>query len=201
MIRAGDVGSALVGGIESPLWPSFQYHWQCTSAISTTNGGICKPFDKSRDGFLQGAGGTLLYLADEETVRERGLKPKAVIRSIVAGAKVHTITAHDPSGDHQGLLMDRAIKNAGGRVIRVTRGAEPAWYDAALSVTRGANGNSTWALSHKKLEKLGIHASETAWVGTQFDAVLDNNATVDELFAQINDLLASLQVAKVPPGV
>jgi hypothetical protein len=95
----------------------------------------------------------------------------------------------------------RAIKNAGGRVIRVARGPEPAWYDAAVSVNRGANGNSTWALSHKKLEKLGIHASETAWVGTQFDAVLDNNATVDELFAQINDLLASLQVAKVPPGV
>jgi len=93
----------------------------------------------------------------------------------------------------------RAIKNAGGRVIRVTRGAEPTWYDAAVSVNRGANGNSTWALSHKKLEKLGIHTSETAWVGTLFDAVLDNNATVDELFAQINDLLASLQVSKVPP--
>jgi len=113
MIRAGDTGSALVGGVESPLWPSFQYHWQCTSAISTTDGGICKPFDKSRDGFLQGEGGTLLYLCDEETLRERNLTPKAVIRSIVAGAKVHTITAHDPSGDHQGLLMDRAISKAG----------------------------------------------------------------------------------------
>ena len=94
----------------------------------------------------------------------------------------------------------RAIKNAGGRVIRVTRGAEPSWYDAAKSVNRGANGNSTWALSHKKLEKLGIHASETAWVGTKFDAVLDNNATVDDLFAQINDLLANLQVAKERPS-
>ena len=93
----------------------------------------------------------------------------------------------------------RAIKNAGGRVIRVVRGPEPTWYDAAVSVNRGANGNSTWALSHKKLEKLGIHASETAWVGTQFDAVLDNNRTVDDLFAQINDLLAGLQAAKAQP--
>jgi hypothetical protein len=70
-----------------------------------------------------------------------------------------------------------------------------------VSVNRGANGNTTWALSHKKMEKLGIHASETAWVGTNFDAVLDNNATVDDLFAQINDLLAGLQVAKERPGV
>ena len=94
----------------------------------------------------------------------------------------------------------RAIKNAGGRVIRVSRGPEPAWYDAAVSVNRGANGNTTWALSHKKMEKLGIHASETAWVGTKFDAVLDNNATVDDLFSQVNDLLAGLQVAKERPG-
>jgi hypothetical protein len=95
----------------------------------------------------------------------------------------------------------KAIRNAGGRVIRVTRGAEPVWYDSAVSVNRGPNGNSTWALSHKKLEKLGIHASETAWVGTKFDSVLDNNATVDDLFAKINDLLAGLQVSKEHPSV
>jgi len=91
----------------------------------------------------------------------------------------------------------KAIKNAGGQVIRVTRGLEPKWYEAAVSLNRGANGNSTWALSHRKLEKLGIHASETAWVGTQFDAVLDNNNTVDDLYQQVNDLLAGLQVSRV----
>ena len=93
----------------------------------------------------------------------------------------------------------RAIKNAGGCVIRVTRGPEPAWYDSAVSVNRGPNGNSTWALSQRKLEKFGVHASETAWVGTKFDSVLDNNATVDDLFAKINDLLANLQAAKAQP--
>jgi hypothetical protein len=95
----------------------------------------------------------------------------------------------------------KAIRNAGGRVIRVTRGPEPAWYDSAVSVNRGPNGNSTWALSQRKLEKFGVHASETAWVGTKFDCVLDNNATVDDLFAKINDLLAGLQVSKEHPSV
>jgi len=94
----------------------------------------------------------------------------------------------------------QAIKNAGGRVVRVVRGPEPAWYDTAVSVNRGANSNSTWALSQHKLEKLGIHTSETAWVGTEFDAVLDNNATVHDLYQQINDLLASLQAAKALPA-
>jgi hypothetical protein len=82
-----------------------------------------------------------------------------------------------------------AIKNAGGRVIRVIRGPEPTWYNSAVSVNRGANGNSTWALSHRKLEKLGIHASETAWVGTEFDAVLDNNGTLDDLYQQVKSLV------------
>jgi hypothetical protein len=82
-----------------------------------------------------------------------------------------------------------AIKKAGGRVIRVLRGPEPAWYDAAVSVNRGPNGNSTWALGHRKLEQLGIHASETAWVGTEFDAVLDNNGNLDDLYQQVKNLV------------
>jgi hypothetical protein len=83
----------------------------------------------------------------------------------------------------------KSIKNAGGIVIRVVRGPEPDWYEAALSVNRGPNANTTWSLSKAKLEKLKIHASETAWVGTEFDHVLDNNTTIDDLFMQIKSLV------------
>ena len=30
-----------------------------------------------------------------------------------------------------------------------------------------------------------VHASEWAWVGTKFDAVIDNNSTVDNLYKQL----------------
>ena len=30
-----------------------------------------------------------------------------------------------------------------------------------------------------------VHASEWAWVGTNFDAVINNNSTVDDLYKQI----------------
>jgi hypothetical protein len=79
----------------------------------------------------------------------------------------------------------RAIKNAGGKVIRVVRGPDPEWYEAAISVNKGELGNTTWSLSKKKLADLGIHASETSWVGTDFDVVVDNNGTVDDLYKQI----------------
>jgi hypothetical protein len=83
----------------------------------------------------------------------------------------------------------KAIHNAGGIVVRIKRGDDPEWYDAAVSVNAGPNGNSTWSLSRVKLEKLKIHASETAWVGGDIDYTVWNNASIDDLFAQIKNLI------------
>ena len=90
----------------------------------------------------------------------------------------------------------KSIKDAGGIVIRVVRGAEPDWYDAAVSANRGPNGNTSWAISRAKLERLQVHASESSWVGTKFNAVVDNNSSMDHLFLQINDLVLDLRPAK-----
>lgn len=91
----------------------------------------------------------------------------------------------------------QAIKNAGGLVIRVVRGPEPAWYQLAETVNKGPTRNTTWRLSKTELEKYNIHASETAWIGTNFDAVIDNNADgLDNLYAQVKDLVLNLQASK-----
>jgi hypothetical protein len=95
-----------------------------------------------------------------------------------------------------------SIKRAGGIVIRVVRGPEPEWYDAAQSVNRGPDGNITWATSKHILEKYHVHASETAWIGTEFDAVIDNNADgLDNLYSQINDLVLNPQAPMDGPFV
>ena len=86
----------------------------------------------------------------------------------------------------------KSIKDAGGLVVRVHRGPEPEWYDAAISMNKGDRGNMNWALSRAKIEDLKIHASETAWVGTKFDAVLDNNGDIDDLFKQVKGLVSNL---------
>ena len=96
----------------------------------------------------------------------------------------------------------KSIRSAGGIVIRVVRGPEPVWYDAALSVNRGPNGNITWATSKRILENARVHASETAWIGTKFNAVIDNNADgLDNLYIQIKDLVLAHQAPKVDPSV
>lgn len=88
----------------------------------------------------------------------------------------------------------KSIKNAGGIVIRVVRGPEPEWYEDAINANEG-RGNMSWLLSTDKLKKLGIHASETAWVGTKFDAVLDNNGSIDDLFEAIKNQVSGRPVA------
>lgn len=94
----------------------------------------------------------------------------------------------------------KSIKDAGGIVIRVVRGTEPAWYKDAADMNAGDR-CINYALAKSRIQNLGIHASETAWVGTKFDAVLDNNGTIDDLFQQIKNLVKNPEqdhpVAKV----
>ena len=87
----------------------------------------------------------------------------------------------------------RAIRAAGGRVIRVVRGPEPEWYDAAISYNQGPEKNTSWAFSRKRLEDAKIHPSEYAWVGTEFDLTAYNDTTFDDLYNQIKNLVLSDQ--------
>jgi hypothetical protein len=38
---------------------------------------------------------------------------------------------------------------------------------------------------------LGIHASETSWVGGAIDHAVSNDGTIDELFLQLKSLIMS----------
>jgi hypothetical protein len=82
----------------------------------------------------------------------------------------------------------KSIKDTGGIVVRVARGPEPEWYPIAEAVNAG-NKHIGWSIAKAELSKYNIHASETAWAGTDFDAVLDNNGTLDHLYTQINNLV------------
>jgi hypothetical protein len=84
----------------------------------------------------------------------------------------------------------RAIRSAGGHVIRVVRGPEPAWYSVAEQANFGTDG------AVLMLQSMGVHASETAWIGTDFDRVLDNNGTLTDLYDQVTGLVQDLRDAK-----
>jgi len=80
----------------------------------------------------------------------------------------------------------RAIRNSGGQVIWVQRGDLPEWYDLAVRA------NSNDAKAREELVSKGIHASETAWVGTAFDQVIDNNTTIEQLYQQLAGIVQQI---------
>ena len=81
----------------------------------------------------------------------------------------------------------KSIKNAGGIVIRVKRGQDPEWYEVAKYANSGVD------MFKEKLASYGVHASETAWVGTEFDYELDNNETIDYLYTQVKSVIGLAQ--------
>ena len=82
----------------------------------------------------------------------------------------------------------KAIKSAGGQVVRVVRGADPEWYQDAWNMNQGPT-NMSWSISKMRMEQRKIHASETAWIGKGIDLEIDNNGSIDQLFAQIKNLV------------
>jgi hypothetical protein len=82
----------------------------------------------------------------------------------------------------------KSIKDAGGIVIRVKRGDDPAWYKDAADMNAGPT-CLNWSIASGRMSALKIHASETAWVGTKFDAVLTNDGTIDDLMTKVKDLV------------
>lgn len=76
-----------------------------------------------------------------------------------------------------------AIRRAGGKIIWVQRGLLPDWYDHAVLANKGYN----VGLNEMKIR--GIHASEWSWIGSEFDQIIDNNGSIEDLYGQLSKLL------------
>ena len=77
----------------------------------------------------------------------------------------------------------KAIKAQGGKILWVQRGVIPHWYDIACKANKGDAKAQQW------LKDEGIHASETAWAGTSFDHIVNNNSTIDSLYTTVKSLV------------
>ena len=81
------------------------------------------------------------------------------------------------------------IKKLGGKIIWVRRGSLPSWYDCAMK-TLAAEFSKT-ALPEKNMynKYSKIHVSEWAWLSADFDAVIDNNDTIYDLYQKMENLI------------
>ena len=77
----------------------------------------------------------------------------------------------------------KKIREHGGIIILVKRGEDPEWF------TNYVEGN---------IEPTGIHSSEYAWAKEEFDYVIENNGTKEQLSAKIDELLVSNKIPYSP---
>jgi hypothetical protein len=87
-----------------------------------------------------------------------------------------------------------AVQNQGGLVVRIKRGEDPLWLEAA-SVYNTAQNSNERKKAKVKLDEMGVHQSEADWAGYNFDHVLYNDYTLTELYDQINNLLEDHQIS------
>jgi hypothetical protein len=76
----------------------------------------------------------------------------------------------------------------GGITIRVSRGENPVWYDAAMAYSKGYYAKE-YPDAMKILESHNVHASEYSSVGLNYDHYVENNGTIDQLHKRIDSII------------
>jgi hypothetical protein len=79
----------------------------------------------------------------------------------------------------------KAIKEQGGKIIWIRRGEDPEWCWTLIEMRQ----RSTLGICTDYMRQFNVHASEWAWVGTEFDAIVDNNGSVEQLYEQLKNLV------------
>jgi len=83
------------------------------------------------------------------------------------------------------------IKKSKGKVVRVERGEKPDWYRDAEFYNKKIQSE----YFKKRLEEQNIHASEYSSIGYDYDYVIENNGTLDQLYEKISGQLVSPHVS------
>ena len=52
--------------------------------------------------------------------------------------------------------------------------------------------------TQKQMKDSGAHQSEWDWLASDFDITIDNDGTLDDLYAKVDDLIVSNKIAHTP---
>jgi 3-oxoacyl-[acyl-carrier-protein] synthase II len=108
-----DYADAMVcGGVEAPLEPLCFGAFTIIRAMSTRNDDpehSSRPFDKSRDGFVMGEGGTVLMLEEWSRAKARGAHIYAEVVGYGNSNDAHHMTAPRPDGTQAARAMKLAL--------------------------------------------------------------------------------------------
>jgi rhodanese-related sulfurtransferase len=85
------------------------------------------------------------------------------------------------------------MRSKGGFAVRVCRGADPEWFDCAITANLKPDSHENIRASRncrdRMVDHYKVHYSEWAWVGQIMDYQLDNNGSISMLEADIGHML------------
>jgi 3-oxoacyl-[acyl-carrier-protein] synthase II len=117
-IRRGDCTAVITGSAESPLLELVHIGFTNMRGLGTPLpgqpiGSVCRPFDRTRDGFVLGEGAGALILEDLELAKARGAKIYAEVVGYGSAADGFDMIAPADGGEGSARAMKMALERRG----------------------------------------------------------------------------------------
>jgi 3-oxoacyl-[acyl-carrier-protein] synthase II len=159
-IRDGMADVIVAGGAEAPLSPLTYGAFDFIKTMSRWEGDpalACRPFDRTRDGFVMGEGGASLIIEELEHARRRGAHIYAEVLGYSLNNEAFHMTTPLPGGDSVILCMRDALRDAGVEPERID------YINAHASSTQLNDANESMCIR----AVFGPHADRLAVSGTK----------------------------------
>jgi 3-oxoacyl-[acyl-carrier-protein] synthase II len=118
VIRRGDCTAVIAGSAESPLLELVHIGFTNMRGMGSPRPGepigtVCRPFDRTRDGFVLGEGGAALILEDLELAKARGARIYAEVVGYGSAADGYDMIAPADGGEGSARAMKMALERRG----------------------------------------------------------------------------------------
>lgn len=116
MIKNGEADIVVTGGTESMISKEGIAGFNELMALSENNealGKACRPFDKSRDGFVMGEGAGILVLESLESALKRNARIYCEFAGFSLLSESYNIMAPEKNGEGMARNMSKALENSG----------------------------------------------------------------------------------------
>ncbi|MCM8794854.1 MAG: beta-ketoacyl-ACP synthase II [Candidatus Omnitrophica bacterium] len=116
IVRRGDAEIMITGGSECAITPLGVAGFCALKALTSRNDEpltACRPFDKTRDGFLIAEGAAAVILEELEHAKARGATIYAEMIGYGLSGDAYHITAPHPEGEGAAAAMKMALDNSG----------------------------------------------------------------------------------------